>query len=347
MCWRGISAFPFSPFTFHTSFCSFHSVNSHHRCWGRTDDWYDKSWIHSVTSQTIESSLSIAPREELMLFTNRDKFDLVVVYDSDSTNLGSLASNSPLSVLVKAIYETEFRKILKQVPVVMVGGYEAYKREVGAGGGGGGAGGAGGGGGGEGINEAPPLSLSMNMNNMNMNNMNAPPPLALASQPISPSTSTPPTLPSIHEGFQSSTPPALASSSTNNNNSNSNSNRTSPLSSASTGRTRAGTESLTYGSGSSASGPGGGSGSGGQHSRDAASSGYADRRSLDQMSMPMPGSSSGLARKPVLNSRPPSVGSATSFSRGGSDNVSLFVVTFSFHHLFWFGVFEVFVSRAE
>lgn len=239
-----------------------------------------------------------------MLFTNRDKFDLVVVYDSDSSTLGSLASNSPLSVLVKAIYETEFRKILKQVPVLMLGGYEAYKREVGSGTGAGA---------GEGITEAtstglampPPLSLSMNMN--------APPPLALASQPISPSTSTPPTLPSIHEGFQSSTPPASSSAN--------NSSRASPLSSASTGRTRAGTESLTYGS-ASVSGSGPGSGSGG-HSRDAASSGYQDRRSLDQM----PGSSTGLARKPAL-SRPPSVGSATSFSRSISDNVSL-RVTFS------------------
>lgn len=278
--------------------------------------------VCSVTSQTIESSLSIAPREELMLFTNRDKFDLVVIYDSSSTTLGSLASHSPLSVVVKAIYETEFRKILKQVPVLMLGGYEAYKREIGSG-----AGAGAGAGGGEGSNEVPTLSLSMNNFNMNANPP-PPPPLALASQPISPTTSTPPSLPSIHEGFQSqsSTPPVPSSSSTNNGNSNSN--RASPLSSASTGRTRAGTESLTYGSSASASGPGSG---GGQHSRDAASSGYtyADRRSLDQMSMPGSSTSTGpaLARKPAL-SRPPSV---TSFSRSISDNVSLFRVPPFFH----------------
>lgn len=247
--------------------------------------------FRSVNSQTIESSLSIAPRDELMFFNNRDKFDLVVVYDHDSTSLGSLNSNSPLSVLVKAIYEMEFKKILKQVPVLMLGGYEAWKRDVGTG-------------------EAIPESTSASASSsampppLNMQTHSSPqPPLALASQPISPTTSTPPLLPSIHEGFQS--PPPSASVQTQ-------SNRASPLSNA--GRSRAGTESLSYGSGSAHG-----------HMRDGASSGYQDRRSLDQI----PGSSAGLMRKPAL-SRPPSIGNVTSFSRSISDNVRL-LVSLKFH----------------
>ena len=71
----------------------------------------------------------IAPRQEASLFDNRDKFDLVTVYDGSSTSFGD--ANTPLSTLVRVISEQAFRKILKRMPMMLVGGIEAWKREVG------------------------------------------------------------------------------------------------------------------------------------------------------------------------------------------------------------------------
>jgi ubiquitin carboxyl-terminal hydrolase 8 len=71
----------------------------------------------------------IAPRQEASLFDNRDKFDLVTVYDGSSRSFGD--TNSPLSTLVRVISEQAFRKILKRMPMMLVGGIEAWKREVG------------------------------------------------------------------------------------------------------------------------------------------------------------------------------------------------------------------------
>lgn len=71
----------------------------------------------------------IAPRQETSLFDNRDKFDLVTVYDGSSTSFGD--ANAPLSTLVRVINEQAFRKILKRMPMMLVGGIEAWKREVG------------------------------------------------------------------------------------------------------------------------------------------------------------------------------------------------------------------------
>ena len=71
----------------------------------------------------------IAPRQEASLFDNRDKFDLVTVYDGSSRSFGD--ANSPLSTLVRVINERAFRKTLKRMPMMLVGGIEAWKREVG------------------------------------------------------------------------------------------------------------------------------------------------------------------------------------------------------------------------
>ena len=71
----------------------------------------------------------IAPRQETTLFDNRDKFDLVTVYDGSSTSFGD--ANTPLSTLVRVISEQAFRKILKRMPMMLVGGIEAWKRELG------------------------------------------------------------------------------------------------------------------------------------------------------------------------------------------------------------------------
>lgn len=71
----------------------------------------------------------VGPRQEASLFVNRDKFDLVAVYDHSSTTFGS--EKSPLNVVVRLIYEQAFRKMLKRSPIMLVGGFEAWKRDIG------------------------------------------------------------------------------------------------------------------------------------------------------------------------------------------------------------------------
>ncbi|KAN0132816.1 hypothetical protein V8E53_009487 [Lactarius tabidus] len=85
----------------------------------------------NVSGQTIEDSLTVAPRDEWVLFCNRDKFDLIAIYDDASETPGP--PDAPLARLERAIYETAFRKILKRVPVLLIGGLEAWKREFGEG----------------------------------------------------------------------------------------------------------------------------------------------------------------------------------------------------------------------
>lgn len=59
-----------------------------------------------------------------MLFTNRDKFDLVAIYDESS---GSPNDSPALMALMRAIYERAFKKILRNMPMVLVGGLRAWK----------------------------------------------------------------------------------------------------------------------------------------------------------------------------------------------------------------------------
>lgn len=84
------------------------------------------SCSNSVTGEMIEDSLALAPRNERLLFENRDKFDLVVMYDADSESYGG-----PFMALERAIYENAFRKMLKKMPVLLVGGLQAWKQEFG------------------------------------------------------------------------------------------------------------------------------------------------------------------------------------------------------------------------
>ncbi|OJT09766.1 Ubiquitin carboxyl-terminal hydrolase 8 [Trametes pubescens] len=83
----------------------------------------------NVTAQSIEDALAVGPPHEAVLFKNRDKFDLVAMYDDASEAMGD--TRSPTGVLFKAIYETAFRKILKNMPMLLVGGLQAWKREFG------------------------------------------------------------------------------------------------------------------------------------------------------------------------------------------------------------------------
>jgi len=75
----------------------------------------------------LEDAMVVAPRHEASLFGNRDKFDLVAVYDGSSESFG--AANTPLSILVRVISEQAFQ--LKRMPMMLVGGFEAWKREIG------------------------------------------------------------------------------------------------------------------------------------------------------------------------------------------------------------------------
>ncbi|KAF8448877.1 hypothetical protein L210DRAFT_3388244 [Boletus edulis BED1] len=79
----------------------------------------------SVTAASLEDSLFVAPREELVLFQNRDKFDLVVLYDTSSETYDV---TGPLSAFVRAVDDNVFRKFLRHVPVLLVGGLQAWKR---------------------------------------------------------------------------------------------------------------------------------------------------------------------------------------------------------------------------
>jgi hypothetical protein len=87
-----------------------------------------------VTGEIIEDSLTVAPRDEWILFCNRDKFDLIVMYDDASETPGP--ADAPLAKLIWAIlapiYETASRKIPKHMPVLLIGGLKAWKREFGA-----------------------------------------------------------------------------------------------------------------------------------------------------------------------------------------------------------------------
>jgi ubiquitin carboxyl-terminal hydrolase 8 len=80
----------------------------------------------SVTAEMIEDSLSLAPPIELTLFKNRDKFDLVVMYDQRSTT-----HEPQFKALGHAIYETAFHKMLKRMPVLLIGGLQSWKMVVG------------------------------------------------------------------------------------------------------------------------------------------------------------------------------------------------------------------------
>ena len=80
---------------------------------------------HSVTAASLEDSLVVAPREEWVLFHNRDKFDLVVLYDTSSETYDVAG---PLSAFVRALFDSAFRKFLRHTPVLLAGGLQAWKQ---------------------------------------------------------------------------------------------------------------------------------------------------------------------------------------------------------------------------
>ncbi|ESK87571.1 ubiquitin-specific protease [Moniliophthora roreri MCA 2997] len=83
----------------------------------------------NVTGESLEDSMVIAPAQEATAFKNRDKWDLVVVYDQKSIDFGGL--DSLLNVLIGAISERAFKKPLRRMPMILVGGLDAWKAEMG------------------------------------------------------------------------------------------------------------------------------------------------------------------------------------------------------------------------
>jgi len=72
----------------------------------------------------LEKSL---PVSEATVFKNRDKFDIVVIYDDSSETHG----DGPLSKLVTIVYEQAFSTILRNPPMLLLGGLKAWREEMG------------------------------------------------------------------------------------------------------------------------------------------------------------------------------------------------------------------------
>lgn len=114
------------------------------------------------TAASIENSLEISPENERKWFRERASFDLIVMYDRNTKSLpsrdsGSYTNGGPrntpvtfrsiaeqvedsainartLATLSKAIYELNFSEVdkrLKRSPLLLVGGFEAWAKEVG------------------------------------------------------------------------------------------------------------------------------------------------------------------------------------------------------------------------
>lgn len=83
--------------------------------------------IVSISSDKIEERMYANPDVEQQLFLARDKFDLVVYYDQNSQNV----SSPPLNYLREAIFEMEFRKTLRRAPMMLVGGFDAWRAAIG------------------------------------------------------------------------------------------------------------------------------------------------------------------------------------------------------------------------
>ncbi|TCD67929.1 ubiquitin-specific protease doa4 [Steccherinum ochraceum] len=80
----------------------------------------------NVSNEKLEDALALAPRHESTLFSNRDKFDLVAICDEQSV------SNSPaVTALLRTVYERSFTKVLRNIPLLLVGGLKAWKEEFG------------------------------------------------------------------------------------------------------------------------------------------------------------------------------------------------------------------------
>lgn len=85
-----------------------------------------------VTAEALEDAMVVGPRQEASLFAHRDKFELVAIYDSSSSSFAPEPETSPISILFRIIFEQAFKKMLKRMPMLLVGGIQAWKKEFGS-----------------------------------------------------------------------------------------------------------------------------------------------------------------------------------------------------------------------
>lgn len=83
-----------------------------------------------VLSKKIEESMVLNRDAEQQLFAGRHHFDLVVYYNQNSRKLRD-ENSLELYNLHVAIYELEFQKILRRAPMLLAGGFDAWKSVVG------------------------------------------------------------------------------------------------------------------------------------------------------------------------------------------------------------------------
>ncbi|OCF30719.1 hypothetical protein I316_07605 [Kwoniella heveanensis BCC8398] len=86
-----------------------------------------------MTSQRLEDSLSLAPDSHRQAFERRDRYDVVVVYDAKSKTWPKKNQDSNSAATAKLwdiIYEHEFTKKLQRNPVLINGGYEAWREFI-------------------------------------------------------------------------------------------------------------------------------------------------------------------------------------------------------------------------
>jgi ubiquitin carboxyl-terminal hydrolase 8 len=84
----------------------------------------------SMTSAKLEDSLSLSTEKQRQAFAERHKVDLVVVYDSRSSSWPQSSQATPLSRLWNTIYEHEFSKRLERTPVLLEGGFAAWREFI-------------------------------------------------------------------------------------------------------------------------------------------------------------------------------------------------------------------------
>lgn len=95
--------------------------------------WIDPTILlrHGLDSTKLESALALLPSAEQKAFIDRTQNDLVVIYDASSKGFPPKgAFPTAPSLLSSIIFENEFRKTLPRCPVLLVGGYEAWKEEI-------------------------------------------------------------------------------------------------------------------------------------------------------------------------------------------------------------------------
>ncbi|CAO3670058.1 unnamed protein product [Rhizopus microsporus] len=84
----------------------------------------------NISSQKIEESMIMNPEVEQQMFARRHEyFDLIVYYDQRSTVLDK--ENQTLYHLRQAIYEFEFQKVLRNAPIMLIGGFDAWSMTIG------------------------------------------------------------------------------------------------------------------------------------------------------------------------------------------------------------------------